>query len=96
VGLDAYNIARPAVFLIDRAAVIHYSFVASRQNLASGAPGNNGGHRRIAECGKMIAEGRLTIADWPNAARSAFILSISNQKSSINNLIENAYSPRPS
>lgn len=31
-GLDAYNIARPAVFLIDRAAVIHYSFVASRQN----------------------------------------------------------------
>ena len=31
-GLDAYNIARPAVFLIDRNGVIHYSFIASRQN----------------------------------------------------------------
>ena len=31
-GLDAYNIARPAVFLIDRTGVIHYSFIASRQS----------------------------------------------------------------
>ena len=31
-GLDAYNIARPAVFLIDRTGAIHYSFIASRQN----------------------------------------------------------------
>jgi methyl-accepting chemotaxis protein len=31
-GLDAYNIARPAVFIIDRAGVIHYSFIASRQS----------------------------------------------------------------
>jgi peroxiredoxin len=31
-GLDAYNIARPAVFLIDRAGVIHYSYIASRQS----------------------------------------------------------------
>ena len=31
-GLDAYNIARPAVFLMDRNSVIHYSFIASRQN----------------------------------------------------------------
>jgi methyl-accepting chemotaxis protein len=31
-GLDAYNIARPAVFLIDRASVIHYSFIARRQS----------------------------------------------------------------
>ena len=31
-GLDAYNIARPAVFLIDRKGVIHYSFIASRQS----------------------------------------------------------------
>ena len=31
-GLDAYNIARPAVFLIDRTGTIHYSFIASRQN----------------------------------------------------------------
>jgi peroxiredoxin len=30
-GLDAYNIARPAVFLIDRSGAIRYSFVASRQ-----------------------------------------------------------------
>jgi len=31
-GLDAYNIARPAVFLIDGTGAIHYSFIASRQN----------------------------------------------------------------
>jgi peroxiredoxin len=31
-GLDAYNIARPAVFLIDRQGTIHYSFIASRQS----------------------------------------------------------------
>lgn len=30
-GLDAYNIARPALFLIDRSGAIHYSFIASRQ-----------------------------------------------------------------
>jgi peroxiredoxin len=32
VGLDAWNIARPAVFLIDRAGAIRYSFVADRQD----------------------------------------------------------------
>jgi methyl-accepting chemotaxis protein len=31
-GLDAYNIARPALFLIDRSSAIRYSFVASRQS----------------------------------------------------------------
>lgn len=31
-GLDAYNIARPAVFLIDRSGVIRYSFIAKRQD----------------------------------------------------------------
>jgi peroxiredoxin len=31
VGLDAWNIARPALFLIDRGGIIHYSFVASWQ-----------------------------------------------------------------
>ena len=31
-GLDAYNIARPALFLIDRSGTIRYSFVASRQS----------------------------------------------------------------
>jgi peroxiredoxin len=30
-GLDAYNIARPAVFLIDRSGTIRYSFIAQRQ-----------------------------------------------------------------
>jgi peroxiredoxin len=30
-GLDAYNIARPALFLIDRSGAIRYAFVASRQ-----------------------------------------------------------------
>ena len=30
-GLDAYNIARPALFLIDGSSAICYSFVASRQ-----------------------------------------------------------------
>lgn len=31
VGLDAWNIARPAVFLIDRSGMIRYSFVATTQ-----------------------------------------------------------------
>jgi peroxiredoxin len=31
VGLDAWNIARPALFLIDRNGIIRYSFVASWQ-----------------------------------------------------------------
>jgi peroxiredoxin len=31
VGLDAWNIARPAVFLIDRSGAIRYSFIADRQ-----------------------------------------------------------------
>ena len=32
LGLDAWNIARPALFLIDRAGKIHYSFVSDRQD----------------------------------------------------------------
>lgn len=32
VGLDAWNIARPSVFLIDRGAGIKYSFVGDRQS----------------------------------------------------------------
>ena len=32
VGLDAWNIARPALFLIDRSGAIRYSFVAERQD----------------------------------------------------------------
>jgi len=32
VGLDAWNIARPALFLIDRSGEIRYSFVADRQH----------------------------------------------------------------
>ena len=32
VGIDAWNIARPALFLIDRDGVIRYSFVASSQS----------------------------------------------------------------
>ena len=31
IGFDAWNIARPALFLIDRAGTIRYSFVASWQ-----------------------------------------------------------------
>ena len=31
-GLDAYNIARPAVFLIDHSGMIRYSFIAKRQD----------------------------------------------------------------
>jgi peroxiredoxin len=31
-GLDAYNIARPAVFLIDQSGAIRYSFIAKRQD----------------------------------------------------------------
>ena len=32
VGLAAWNIARPALFLIDRKGTIRYSFVAERQH----------------------------------------------------------------
>ena len=31
IGIDAWNIARPALFLIDRGAIVRYSFVASTQ-----------------------------------------------------------------
>jgi methyl-accepting chemotaxis protein len=31
LGLDAWNIARPALFLIDRGGAIRYSFVADNQ-----------------------------------------------------------------
>jgi peroxiredoxin len=30
-GLSAWNIARPALFLIDRSGTIRYSFIANRQ-----------------------------------------------------------------
>jgi peroxiredoxin len=32
IGIDAYNIARPALFLIDTDGVIRYSFVAQWQH----------------------------------------------------------------
>lgn len=32
IGLDALNIARPALFLVDRASRIRFSFVADRQH----------------------------------------------------------------
>jgi methyl-accepting chemotaxis protein len=32
IGFDAWNIARPALFLVDRGGVIRYSFVASSQS----------------------------------------------------------------
>jgi peroxiredoxin len=32
VGMDAWNIARPAVFLIDPSGEIRYSFIADRQD----------------------------------------------------------------
>ena len=32
LGLDAWNIARPALFLIDQTGRIHYSFVSDRQD----------------------------------------------------------------
>ena len=32
LGLDAWNIARPALFLIDSDGRIHYSFVSDRQD----------------------------------------------------------------
>ena len=31
IGFDAWNIARPALFLIDRDAIVRFSFVASNQ-----------------------------------------------------------------
>jgi peroxiredoxin len=32
VGIDAWNIARPALFLMDRTGVVRYAFVAARQD----------------------------------------------------------------
>ena len=31
MGLDAWNVARPALFLIDRAGAIRYSFIGEKQ-----------------------------------------------------------------
>jgi methyl-accepting chemotaxis protein len=32
IGLDAYNIARPALFLVRRDGIVRYAFVAERQD----------------------------------------------------------------
>jgi peroxiredoxin len=32
IGLDAWNVARPALFLVDQASRIRYAYVASRQD----------------------------------------------------------------
>ncbi len=32
LGLDAWNIARPALFLIDKSGAIRYSFIGDRQD----------------------------------------------------------------
>lgn len=32
LGLDAWNIARPALFLIDQSGAVRYSFIADRQD----------------------------------------------------------------
>jgi peroxiredoxin len=32
IGVTAWNIAKPAVFLIDRSGAIHYSYIANRQD----------------------------------------------------------------
>jgi peroxiredoxin len=48
-GLDAWNIARPALFLIDRSGTIRYSFVADSQEEFPG-------HQEIME-----AIGRLQV-----------------------------------
>ena len=32
IGLDALNIARPALFLVDRSGRVRYSFIADRQH----------------------------------------------------------------
>lgn len=32
IGLDAWNIARPALFIVDKAGTIRYSFVARSQD----------------------------------------------------------------
>lgn len=32
LGISAWNIAKPAVFLIDRLGAIHYSYIANRQD----------------------------------------------------------------
>ena len=47
IGLDAWNIARPAVFLIDKKGFIRYSFVGARQ-------GEFPSHNDILEAVKRI------------------------------------------
>ena len=32
IGLDAWNIARPALFIVDRTGLIRYSFIAESQD----------------------------------------------------------------
>ena len=32
IGIDAWNIARPAIFLIDRSGAVRFSFVSERQD----------------------------------------------------------------
>ena len=53
VGLDAWNIARPAVFLIDQDGSIPYSFVGDNQGEYPDAARDPRGCRRVAEDLKM-------------------------------------------
>ncbi len=50
VGLASWNIARPALFLIDRSGAIRYSFVANRQDEFPSHEEIVGAIEKIAEC----------------------------------------------
>ncbi len=50
VGLDAWDISRPAVFLVDRSGTIRYLFVASRQDEFPG-------HEEILAAVRAVAGG---------------------------------------
>ena len=49
IGLDAWNIARPALFLIDRRGAIRYSFIADAQDEF---PGHDDIARAIDACAR--------------------------------------------
>jgi peroxiredoxin len=56
VGFDAWNIARPALFLIDRGGIVRYAFVADHQ---TEFPGHEVIVEELGKLGEWASEARI-------------------------------------
>ena len=61
VGFDAWNIARPALFLIDRGGIIRYAFVADHQ---AEFPGHEEIVEELGKLESQKSEDRSQKTEW--------------------------------